>query len=229
MYERKSSLWLDIIEILSLIVVVCFSVIIIFQSKIDENKAYEYLSQCVCVDINYTDGTSAKGTAVLISKTEAVSVAHLFDKEISRITCQVYNSQISFTMEVEKIDKVLDLAKLRVIDFNGNIKKIKFCDKKDINYANKIVKFGNSLGYGISASEGIVSNPYVKIEIDGNQRELTNISQPICGGDSGGGVFTTSGKLIGLISFKTTPATAPTDNLSYIIPSYVIKQFLTIN
>lgn len=229
MYERKSSLWLDIIEILSLIVVVCFSVIIIFQSKIDENKAYEYLSQCVCVDINYTDGTSAKGTAVLISKTEAVSVAHLFDKEISRITCQVYNSQISFTMEVEKIDKVLDLAKLRVIDFNGNIKKIKFCDKKDINYANKIVKFGNSLGYGISASEGIVSNPYVKIEIDGNQRELINISQPICGGDSGGGVFTTSGKLIGLISFKTTPATAPTDNLSYIIPSYVIKQFLTIN
>lgn len=229
MYERKSSLWLNIIEMLSLLVVVCFLVIIIFESKINKNKEYDYLQQCVCVDINYADATSAKGTAVLISKTEAVSVAHLFDKEITTITCQVYNSQISYSMEVEKIDNGLDLAKLRVIDFNGNIKKIKFCDKKDINYANKTIKFGNALGYGISASEGIVSNPYVKIEIDGNQRELINISQPICGGDSGGGVFTTSGKLIGLISFKTTPTTAPTDNLSYIIPSYVIKQFLIVN
>ena len=229
MYERKSSLWLSIIEILSLIVVVCVLVIIILESKIDKNKAYDYLQQCVCVDINYADATSAKGTAVLISKTEAVSVAHLFDKEIATITCQVYNSKILFTMEVEKINKGLDLAKLRVIDFNGNINKIKFCDKKDINYAIRIVKFGNALGYGISASEGIVSNPYMQVEIDGNRRELINISQPICGGDSGGGVFTSSGKLIGLISFKTTPTTAPTDNLSYIIPSYVIKQFLIVN
>ena len=80
MYERKSSLWLNIIEMLSLLVVVCFLVIIIFESKINKNKEYDYLQQCVCVDINYADATSAKGTAVLISKTEAVSVAYLIRK-----------------------------------------------------------------------------------------------------------------------------------------------------
>lgn len=219
--------WFRVIEIVLLTWILAFVVLlIVYVINQNKNKAYDYLPQCVCVNVEYTDETSSSGTAVLINNMEAISVAHLFEKSINKITCHTYNSHETFVMEVLKLDTRNDLAKLKIIDFDGVVLEINYANKTEINYAKKIVKFGNALGYGITASEGTIANPYLQMEIDGHQRELINISLSICGGDSGGGVFSKDGKFIGIMSFKITPSVAPTDSLSYIVPSYIILDFL---
>ena len=216
---------LEIFLIILVIALLCLCAVQFFNLN-KKPFAYNFLPQCVCIEVEYTDGSSAQGTAVMLNQTQAVSVAHLFEKEVENIKGRVYNSNEKFDLSLQKTDSAVDLAMLSTVDFNQEILPLNFRSKTDINFGDEIVKFGNALGYGISASEGIVSNPYLKMEIEGDERELVQISMLITSGDSGGAVFTKEGKFVGIISFKLNPTQNPSDVLSYIIPSYIVKGFV---
>ena len=77
----------------------------------------------------------------------------------------------------------------------------------------------------MAVDTGVISSPYVKMEVGEIQKELIQISIDICGGDSGGAVFNDSGELIGIISFKTSSSISSDRELSFIVPSYIVKNF----
>lgn len=85
------------------------------------------------------------------------------------------------------------------------------------------IAIGNPEGYGISASEGIVSvdNEFISLDIDGITRSYRSmrIDTAIYAGSSGGGLFNTKGELIGI----TNAGNNSDENINYAIPINIVK------
>ena len=90
---------------------------------------------------------------------------------------------------------------------------------------DSVVAIGNPEGQGISATSGIVSvdsEPLVMIGADGVSTitpRVIRVSAAINEGNSGGGLFDTEGKLVGIVNAKKTGSDI--DNIAYAIPSVV--------
>ncbi len=80
------------------------------------------------------------------------------------------------------------------------------------------IAIGNPEGEGISASQGIVSvaDEYIYLDIDGTARQYRSmrIDTAIYGGNSGGGLFNTEGKLIGI----TNAGDGEDQSINYAVP-----------
>lgn len=85
-----------------------------------------------------------------------------------------------------------------------------------------ILAVGNARGYGLSATEGIVSVYSEEIPItDDSGAYYTNyrvmrIDAAVNGGNSGGGVFNLNGELVGIVNAKSY--SNDIDNMAYAIP-----------
>lgn len=80
---------------------------------------------------------------------------------------------------------------------------------------------GNPEGNGLSATSGIVSvdSEYITVEIKsgvGTALRVMRIDTAVNGGNSGGGLFDSDGKLIGIVNAKTNDSKI--ENISYAIP-----------
>lgn len=211
----------------SVCLVVLFALVgLLYISLRDErsDNIYQNISNTICVEVITTDNKSVKGTAYLVGGDNVVSVAHLF-KDYAEINAKLYGSDELYNMSILKIDEDLDLALLKIDNVKVN-KSVSYLNKNRFKYGLEIIKIGNALGYGLSVSNGIVSSPYVKLEVGGVEKELASISIPIYGGDSGGVVFSLNNELVGIISFKYAPGLDNTEQFYYIIPSYIVEQFV---
>ena len=203
---------------------------IMFFAKDDWNVqkvANKIISNVLTITCTYDDLTEAKGTGVIIQNNTILSVAHLFPDSkttISIIAIKV-NSLEEYELTLLKKDSSIDIAILEG-DLEGDIN---FYNSDNVKYGDSILKIGNSLGYGLSLDEGIVSSPYKIVEIEETQRELIQISMQIYSGDSGAPVFNKYGKLIGIVSFKTTTSISTQAELSFIVPSNIIQNFINEN
>ena len=75
---------LEIFLIVFVIALLCLCAVQFFNTN-KKPYAYNFLPQCICLEVEYADGSSAEGTAVMFNKTQAVSVAHLFEKEVDNV------------------------------------------------------------------------------------------------------------------------------------------------
>jgi S1-C subfamily serine protease len=98
-----------------------------------------------------------------------------------------------------------------------------------VQYGDAVFAVGNSVARGISATSGRVSVPseYVDGEAIGStgtvSRRVIRTDAAIQQGNSGGGLFESSGKLIGIVQSKTMyydngNSKNPADNMAYAIP-----------
>ena len=98
-------------------------------------------------------------------------------------------------------------------------------DSDSLSVMDSVVAIGNPEGQGISATSGIVSvdsEPLVMIGADGVSTitpRVIRVSVAINEGNSGGGLFDTEGKLVGIVNAKKTGSDI--DNIAYAIPSVV--------
>ena len=85
------------------------------------------------------------------------------------------------------------------------------------------IAIGNPEGEGISASQGIVSvaDEYISLNIDGTARSYRSmrIDTAIYGGNSGGGLFNTEGKLIGI----TNAGDGEDQSINFAVPLEIAK------
>lgn len=214
-----------------LLLLVC--VLLLFFTYITENinidrvkeTTNKFLTNTLILEVERNDGSVAKGTAFILSNDAVISVAHLFEDDDITITGYLYDKKQAYELDLVKKDTDLDVALLSLVSFDAKIQKVLFGSVKDINYADSIIKIGNAFGYGLSVDAGIVSAPLAHLEIGGVIREVINISIDIHSGDSGGPVLNTNGVFVGLISFRTNSGFG-NDGLSFIVPSYVIYDFL---
>ena len=105
---------------------------------------------------------------------------------------------------------------------NPNVKAV----ETSLNYslAEDVIAVGNPLGYGISATQGIVSVESESISLYHDNYSYSNyrvmrIDAAVNGGNSGGGLFNSNGELIGIVNAKT--ASSDVDNMAYAIPAVI--------
>ena len=114
------------------------------------------------------------------------------------------------------------------------------CSSESVIIGEKTFVIGNPQGYGISVTEGILSvdSEYIDVEMIIKQSgvlikqpiyyRVMRTDAPINGGNSGGGLFNTAGKLVGIINAKTV--SDGVDNMGYALPitqvKYVVQNIL---
>lgn len=123
-----------------------------------------------------------------------------------------------------------DIAVLRIEDSevirNSIAMPIEAGDSDELCVMDPVIAIGNAEGYGISATEGIVSIDNEELEIQAADGYTTlmmrvmRISASINDGNSGGGLFTPDGKLAGIVVARriATSTYEETENIAYAIP-----------
>ena len=124
-----------------------------------------------------------------------------------------------------------DIAVLKVSDSytlrTSDVEEAVFADSEKIKIYDEVAVIGNALGYGISATKGCinVTSEYISMVTADSamlvNRRVIRTDAAVNSGNSGGGLFDKSGKLIGIIKAKAVGNYA--DNMGYAIPSNVAK------
>jgi serine protease Do len=124
-----------------------------------------------------------------------------------------------------------DIAVLKVKNSNvlkaSNAVAAEFADSNDVCVLDTAIAIGNPAAIGISATVGSInvdSENLTMTSIDGTGRvtlRVMRIDTAINGGNSGGGLFNDTGKLIGIVNAKISDSSI--DNIGYAIPSNVAK------
>lgn len=118
-----------------------------------------------------------------------------------------------------------DIAVLRVETdkikaVNENIRAVDIAD--DYYVGETAIAIGNPEGNGLSVTKGIISteNELISLNIDGTSRTYRSlrIDTPLYSGNSGGGLFNSSGELIGI----TNAGNTEDQNINYAIPLEIV-------
>ena len=103
---------------------------------------------------------------------------------------------------------------------NENIKAVELADTYYVG--ETAIAIGNPEGNGISVTQGIISteNELITLNIDGNWRSYRSlrIDTPLYSGNSGGGLFNSAGKLIGI----TNAGNTEDQNINYAVPLEIV-------
>lgn len=107
-------------------------------------------------------------------------------------------------VKLEKYDNELDLAVLCLEEYSDiTFKPIKAGNSSAIKSGDTVYAVGNASNYGIGIFNGMVSIPFVNIELDGLTRSVIQCDLTIAAGNSGGALLNEKGELIGITSFRT--------------------------
>ncbi len=127
---------------------------------------------------------------------------------------------------------VYDIAVLKVtaenknsdVLFNSICNPVTIENSNNVYVGEEIYAVGNAQGYGISAVSGIVSVDSENIVMNSATQETSReirITAPVNPGNSGGGLFNSKGKLIGIVNAKIVDESV--EGIGYAIPINVAK------
>ena len=100
-----------------------------------------------------------------------------------------------------------------------------FANSNDISVGDKTIAIGNASSMGLSATQGVISVDSEYISMTGADGEtactfrVLRTDAAINGGNSGGGLFNSSGEVIGIVNAKITATSI--ENIGYALPSTV--------
>jgi len=107
----------------------------------------------------------------------------------------------TFPANIVGTDALTDLAVLK-LDATG-LPEARLGDSSQLAVGDWVVAIGNSLGEGISATQGIVSRLNVSVSVKGNTlRDLIQTTSAINPGNSGGPLVNMRGEVVGVTSVK---------------------------
>ena len=119
-----------------------------------------------------------------------------------------------------------DLAVLRVktsdlTAINEQVRPVTLA--QDYQVGETAIAIGNPEGEGLSVTQGIISteNEQIVLDIDGTARYYRSIriDTPLYSGNSGGGLFNSSGELIGI----TNAGNSSDQNINYAVPLEIVR------
>ena len=122
-----------------------------------------------------------------------------------------------------------DIAVLKVtgsrVLAESNATVVSFADSDEVSVLDKAIAVGNPEALGISATLGYINvdSEYIKMNaMDGSgtmEIRVMRIDTAVNSGNSGGGLFNSSGELIGIVNAKLTSS----ESMSYALPSNFVK------
>lgn len=161
-----------------------------------------------------SETTSGSGSGIIITEDGyIVTCAHVVDNAKS-ITVTL-NDDASYEAALVGTDNRLDIALLK-IDADG-LTAATFGDSDMLTVGEDVIAIGNPLGeLRGTATYGIISAVSRTVKVEGTSMTLVQTDAAISPGNSGGGLFNSSGKLIGIVNAKVTDSDA--EGLGFAIP-----------
>ncbi len=198
-----------------------------------------------------TQTQTSQATAILINKEGyLITNAHVITLSSSNtvypnlkyenwdISLNLADTNTSFSATVISYDEELDLAILKInpnqID-TSTLENAVFYKMTDpsldnssdaikLYYGEPTVAVGNSYGYGLSVTQGVVSAPIRYFTSGATVIKAIQTDATINEGNSGGPLCNAYGRVIGINSFKISKSTV--DNMGFAIPTYVILDYI---
>ncbi|MDE5618733.1 MAG: S1C family serine protease, partial [Clostridia bacterium] len=120
-----------------------------------------------------------------------------------------------------------DIAVLKVsgsdIIKNSCVMAAEIADSESVAVGEKVNAIGNAAGKGISVTEGVISvdSEFINISDGGLTQtyRVMRVDAAINSGNSGGGLFNSEGKIIGIVNAKYNSSVI--ENIGYAIPSNI--------
>lgn len=114
----------------------------------------------------------------------------------------------------------------------SKIKKATMGDSDSTIVGEGVIAIGNALGYGQSVTTGVISAKDREVTFDGNKsRKLIQTDAAINGGNSGGALIDSNGKLIGInmakYSSDGSAATSSVEGMGFAIPISSVKDIIS--
>lgn len=176
------------------------AVVVGSKSDVDIAKNAESIVMLNCTT---TDGDAIGSGVIISSSGEIVTNYHVIEGATSISVSFNDGSQYGGDVYVQDYDKSLDLAIIKIN--KTGLKAVTIDDSSTVKQGESIVAIGSPYGFFNTVTDGIIS----AIRNNGFQ-----ISAAINPGSSGGGLFNSKGKLIGITYSGVTEA----DNLGFAIP-----------
>jgi serine protease Do len=164
---------------------------------------------------------SGSGSGVILTADGYIATcAHVVDGA-KKLTVTL-NDDTSYEATLIGTDPRNDLAIIK-IDAEG-LTPAALGDSDMLTVGEDVIAIGNPLGeLRGTATSGIVSAVRRSITVEGTEMELVQTDAAISPGNSGGGLFNTSGKLIGIVNAKVSDTSA--EGLGFAIPvNSVVKE-----
>ncbi len=160
----------------------------------------------------YLYGSESEPTA---SKTQTNRYYTTYEYDSYAVECEYVGGSLTNDIAIVRA-KTADMTAI-----NPDFLVAEFADSYHVGQT--AIAIGNPEGEGISASQGIVSvaDEYISLNIDGTARSYRSmrIDTAIYGGNSGGGLFNTEGKLIGI----TNAGDGEDQSINFAVPLEIAK------
>lgn len=123
-----------------------------------------------------------------------------------------FSYEDDYAILIPKKDFVEKFDKINVLDID---------DSNGLKIGEECYTIGNLFNYGLAINEGIISSGLKKLEYKGKQNTFIQTTIEIAKGSSGGPLFNSKNKVIGLCAFKLRDKNMDyVDGISFFIPIY---------
>ena len=168
------------------------------------------------------------GSGVIISSDGYIVTNDHIAGSATQIEVILYNGD-TYDAEVIGSDSRSDIALIK-IDAT-DLPYAEFADSSELELGQECIAIGNSLGKGISCTNGIISVLEKEVVINGVSHTLIQTNAAINSGNSGGGLFNMNGDLIGIVNSKSSSTTTTSSSLTiegmgYAIPSNTVQKII---
>ena len=178
---------------------------------LEPTAVFDKVSPSVWVVHSYEgkDRSSSLGSAVVIDVGRLVTNCHVIAK--AKVVL-VRRDNVMYEAQLEHADPAHDLCLLKVAHFTAPA--VVQRPVKELKVGERVYAIGNPQGLEVTLSEGLISGLRSRNgEKDGDT--LVQTSAPISPGSSGGGLFDTEGRLVGITTFGFRDA----QNLNVALPT----------
>ena len=174
------------------------------QNKYSKQGVFELVSDSVVlINTKKSGGSYSAGSGVIYAKSSSagyiVTNQHVVEgAEQIQITLSNGNRYNATYLDG---DASMDIAVIK-IETTDKLNPAIIGSSENLHVGDEILAIGNPLGYGITATEGIISAVDKKATVGGYQMVLLQISAAVNPGNSGGGLFNMTGELVGIVNAK---------------------------
>lgn len=150
---------------------------------------------------------------------------HVVSSNDSKITVTLFSGE-ELTATYIYGDESNDISVIKIEKDDCTFTKV---STSTVTYMMPVMVIGNALGKGFNTTQGVVSAPASEVYFSSTYETMTliQIDAAVNSGNSGGGLFNTSGELIGIVNAKlsgTSSSGAIIESMGYAIPmSSVMK------
>lgn len=147
------------------------------------------------------------------------------DDDAYRIEAAIVGASVTYDIALLKVTGSEVLK-------NSHAIAASFEESDDVYYGQQVYAIGNPEGEGMAATSGVVSKESCLIQLslkdnptsdsDYNEYRVIRTDAAINGGNSGGGMYNTSAKLVGIINSKSV--SEDIDNMGYALPGGNVKR-----